>query len=256
MEFKSRNPFLKNKNFSEARVVTESRNNGTIEYYENMTVAGTMNKTFILLLLLIGAATVTWWMTSQQINTVPFMIAGGIVGFIIVLVASFKPYYSPWLAPAYAIFEGLFIGAISAFFELAYPGIVIQAVGATFVTALTCLALYKYRIVKVTQQFRSVVIAATLAILTFYLISWLITLFVPSFVPAHHGNSLISIGITVFVIIIAALNLFLDFDFIEQGAEQQMPKFMEWFGAMGLMVTLVWLYIEFLRLLSKISSRD
>jgi uncharacterized YccA/Bax inhibitor family protein len=256
MEFKSRNPFLKNKQFSEARVVTENRSNGTIEYYENMTVSGTMNKTFIMLLLLVAGATVTWWMTYQQINTLPFMIAGAIVALILVLVASFRPHYSPWLAPGYAVAEGLFIGALSALFEIMYPGIVIQAVGATFVTALVCFGLYKYKIVKVTQQFRSIVIAATLAIFTFYVISWLMSLFVPSFTPVTAGNSLVSIGITVFVIIVAALNLFLDFDYIEQGAEQQMPKYMEWFGAMGLMVTLVWLYIEFLRLLSKIASRD
>ena len=111
------------------------------------------------------------------------------------------------------------------------------------------------KLVKVTEQFKSVVIAATLAIATYYLISWVVSMFT-SFQPVHYGNSMMSIGISVFVIIIAALNLFLDFDRIEKGVEQRMPKFMEWFGAMGLMITLVWLYIEFLRLLSKLSSKD
>ncbi|HYD91787.1 MAG TPA: Bax inhibitor-1/YccA family protein, partial [Flavobacterium sp.] len=134
-------------------------------------------------------------------------------------------------------------------------GIVIQAVGATFVTFGVCLALYRFRIIKVTEQFRSVVVAATLAILTYYILSWVLSLFI-NFEPVHQGNSLISIGISVFVIVIAALNLFLDFDMIEQGAQRRLPKYMEWFGAMGLVVTLVWLYIELLRLLSKISSRD
>lgn len=257
MKFESKNPFLKNKSFSDAQVTADTSQNGIVIDYNNvMTVSGTMNKTFIMFLLLICGAALTWWMTSQEINTTVMMVGGAIVSLIMVLVASFRPNLAPWLAPGYAIFQGLFIGGISAFFEIAYPGIVIQAVGATMVTALVCLALYKFEIVKVTQQFRSVVVAATLAILTFYIISWLITLFVPSFVPAHSGNSLMSIGITVFVIIVAALNLFLDFDSIEQGARQQMPKYMEWFGAMGLTVTLVWLYVEFLRLLSKLASRD
>ena len=115
--------------------------------------------------------------------------------------------------------------------------------------------MYKYEIVKVTERFRSVVLAATLAIATYYLISWLLSMFT-SFQAVHQGNSWMSIGISVFVIVIAALNLFLDFDQIEKGAQQKMPKYMEWYGAMGLMITLVWLYIEFLRLLSKLSSRD
>lgn len=177
------------------------------------------------------------------------------MALILVLVSAFKPEYSRYLAPGYALFEGLFIGAVSAIFEAMYPGIVIQAVGATFVTFMVCLALYRYKIVKVNERFRSMVIAATLAIATYYLVSWLFSLFT-SFIPVHYGNSMMSIGISVFVIIVAALNLFLDFDMIEQGAQRKLPKHMEWYGAMGLMVTLVWLYIEFLRLLSKLTSRD
>ena len=115
--------------------------------------------------------------------------------------------------------------------------------------------MYKYKIVQVTERFKSVVIGATLAIASYYLLSWVLSFFI-DFQPIHHGNSILSIGVSVFVIIIAALNLFLDFDMIEKGAEQEMPKYMEWFSAMGLMITLVWLYIEFLRLLSKLSSRD
>ena len=181
-------------------------------------------------------------------------IGGAIAGLVLVLIASFKPQYSTFLAPGYAIFEGLFIGGISAIFEAMYPGIVIQAVGATFVTFIVCFALYKYEVVKVTEQFKSIVIASTLAIATYYVISWLFTMFT-SFQPVHYGNSWMSIGISVFVIVIAAMNLFLDFDQIEKGAQQKLPKYMEWFGAMGLMITLVWLYIEFLRLLSKLSKK-
>jgi uncharacterized YccA/Bax inhibitor family protein len=194
-------------------------------------------------------------MAFNGMNIMIPAIGGAIVGFVLVLISAFKPNLSPYLAPGYALFEGLFIGGISAIFEAMYPGIVINAVGATLVTFLVCLGLYKFRIVKVTEQFKSVVIAATLAIATYYLISWIVSMFI-NYQPVHHGNSMMSIGISIFVIVIAALNLFLDFDQIEKGVEQRMPKFMEWYGAMGLMVTLVWLYIEFLRLLSKFASRD
>ncbi|HWR93802.1 MAG TPA: Bax inhibitor-1/YccA family protein [Flavobacterium sp.] len=253
----SNNPFLNNKSFTSNSLSRkdEVHQATVIDYNQDMTLAGTINKTLILFLLLTAAAMVTWWMAFNGMNPIVPTIGGAIIGFILVLISVFKPQYSGTLAPGYAIFEGLFIGGISAIFELQYPGIVVNAVGATLVTFLVCLGLYKYQIVKVTEQFKSVVVAATLAIATYYLISWLISLFT-SFQPVHHGNSLMSIGISVFVIIIAALNLFLDFDQIEKGVQQKLPKYMEWFGAMGLMITLVWLYIEFLRLLSKLSSRD
>ena len=198
---------------------------------------------------------VIWWLTFNGMNPLVPAISGAVIGFVLVLISMFKPQYSSYLAPAYALFEGLFIGGISAIFEIKYPGIVIEAVAATLVTFVVCLLLYKYKIVQVTEQFKSVVVAATLAIATYYLISWLFSMFT-SFVPVHHGSSLMSIGISVFVIVIAALNLFLDFDEIENGVQRKLPKYMEWFGAMGLMITLVWLYIEFLRLLSKLYSRD
>jgi uncharacterized YccA/Bax inhibitor family protein len=220
-----------------------------------MSVSGTINKSFLMLILLVASAAITWTMSFNGQNPMIITIGGAIVGFVLVLIATFKPQYSTYLAPGYAIFEGLFIGGISAIFEVMYPGIVIQAVSCTFVTFMVCFGLYKYEIVKVTEKFRSVVIAATLAIATYYLISWLLSMFT-SFQRVDQGNSWISIGISVFVIVIAALNLFLDFDQIEKGVQQKMPKYMEWYSAMGLMITLVWLYIEFLRLLSKISSRD
>jgi len=251
----SNNPFLNNKTFSTAVSRKDEVQQATIiDANQDMTVAGTINRSLILFLLLIASATVIWWATFNGLSPIVPALGGGIVGLILVVIASFKPEYSPYLAPGYALFEGLFIGGISAIFEIQYPGIVTQAVGATFVTFGVCLGLYKYRIVKVTEQFKSVVVAATLAIATYYLISWVFSLFT-SFTPVHYGNSMMSIGISVFVIVIAALNLFLDFDRIEKGAEQKMPKFMEWYGAMGLMITLVWLYIEFLRLLSKLSKK-
>lgn len=253
MAFNSNNPFLNNKTFSSKKDVVHQAT--IIDFNQEMTLAGTINKSLILFLLLTASASIIWWMTFNGMNPIVPAIGGAIVGLVLVLISAFKPQYSPYLAPGYALFEGLFIGGVSAIFETKYPGIVTQAVGATFVTFAVCLGLYKYRIVKVTEQFKSVVVAATLAIATYYLISWLFSMFT-SFVPVHYGSSLMSIGISVFVIVIAALNLFLDFDRIEKGAEQKMPKYMEWYGAMGLMITLVWLYVEFLRLLSKLSSRD
>jgi uncharacterized YccA/Bax inhibitor family protein len=252
MEFKSSNPFLK-----ESKFENTSRTNDEVVlvYQDTMTVSGTINKSFTMLLMLLSTALVSWWLVGNGYNPMVFTIGGGVIGLILVLIASFKPTTSPYTAPAYALFEGLFIGGISAVFEAMYPGLVIQAVSATFVTFLVCFGLYKYNIVKVTETFKSVVIGATMAIFAFYLISWIASMFM-SFQPIHQGNSLMSIGISVFVIIIAALNLFLDFDMIEKGAEAKSPKYMEWFAAMGLMITLVWLYVEFLRLLSKLSSRD
>lgn len=249
----SNNPFFKTKSFKDSNEVTHDA--VLIDYNQSMSVSGTINKSFLMLILLIASAAITWTMTFNGQNPIVFTVGGAIVGFVLVLIATFKPQYSGYLAPGYAIFEGLFIGGLSAIFETMYPGIVIQAVSCTFVTFMVCFGLYKYEIVKVTERFRSVVLAATLAIATYYLISWLLSMFT-SFQPVHNGNSWMSIGISVFVIVIAALNLFLDFDQIEKGVQQKMPKYMEWYGAMGLMITLVWLYIEFLRLLSKLSSRD
>lgn len=251
----SNNPFLNNKSFKNQGNNNTVHQASIIDYGQDMTMSGTINRSLILFLLLTAAATITWWMAFNDMNPMLPTIGGAIVGLIMVVIAAFKPHLSPYLAPGYAVFEGLFIGGISAIFEAKYPGIVIQAVGATMVTFMVCLGLYKYNIVKVTEQFKSVVVAATLAIATYYLISWLFSMFT-SFTPVHHDNSLMSIGISVFVIVIAALNLFLDFDRIEQGVAEKMPKYMEWYSAMGLLITLVWLYIEFLRLLSKLSSKD
>jgi uncharacterized YccA/Bax inhibitor family protein len=248
----SNNPFFRTKSFRENNQNDADTTHDAviIDYNQTMTVSGTINKSFLMLILLIASATITWSMA----NPIVFAIGGAIVGFVLVLIATFRPQSSVYLAPGYAIFEGLFIGGVSAIFELMYPGIVIQAVSCTFVTFMVCFGLYKYGIVKVNEKFRSVVIAATLAIGTYYLISWLLAMFA-GFQPVHYGNSMASIGISAIVIIVAALNLFLDFDQIERGAHNKLPKYMEWYGAMGLMITLVWLYIEFLRLLSKLQKK-
>lgn len=250
----SNNPFFKNKTFSNSSAAAEVHEDTVIDRNETMTVSGTINKSFLMLILLIASAAITWTMTFNGQPPMVFIFGGAIVGFILVLIATFRPQSSGYLAPGYAIFEGLFIGGVSAIFETMYPGIVIQAVSCTFVTFMVCFGLYKYEIVKVTERFKSVVVASTLAIATYYIISWLLSMFT-SFQPIHYGNSMFSIGISAFVIVIAALNLFLDFDQIDKGVQQKMPKYMEWYGAMGLMITLVWLYIEFLRLLSKLNRK-
>ena len=255
MAFNSNNPFLNNKTFTTAvSKKSEEVHEAVLIGSDEMSLAGTINKSLILFMLLLASSIVTWWLVFNGMSPIGLAIAGAVVGFVFVLISVFKPQYSAYLAPGYALFEGLFIGAISAIFETMYPGIVIQAVACTMVTFVVCLVLYKYKIVKVTEQFKSVVMAATLAIATYYLFSWLLSMFT-SFVPVHYGNSWMSIGISVFVIVIASLNLFLDFDQIEKGVERKLPKFMEWYGAMGLMITLVWLYVEFLRLLSKLSRK-
>src|SRR6187402_418006 len=174
----SNNPFLNNKTFSTAVSRKDEVHQATvIDENQDMTLAGTINRTLILFLLLTSSALVIWWATFNGMNPIVPAFGGAIVGLILVVISAFKPQYSPYLAPGYALFEGLFIGGISAIFEAMYPGIVINAVAATLVTFLVCLGLYKFGIVKVTETFKSVVVAATLAIATYYLISWLFSLF-------------------------------------------------------------------------------
>ena len=255
MNLKSNNPFLKNKSFSQTSATTMYDEDGRpveiIDYNSTMTINGTINKSIMLFVLLVASAIFSGYlMIFREVNPIALSIGGAIAGLVVVIIAAFKPQYSGYLAPAYSLFKGLFVGAISVVFEIMYPGIVLQAVGGTLVTFMVCFLLYRFRIVKVTEQLKSVIIASTLAIATYYLISFALSF--AGIQLFHQGSSLMSIGFSVFVIVIAALNLFLDFDLIEQGAHRRMPKYMEWFGAMGLMITLVWLYVEFLRLLSKL----
>jgi len=236
-----------------------------------MTVQGMVNKTFILLGLLIAAAAWIWYKVIQptgvvglevttlardnQAAVMPFVFGGGIVGFILALVTVFKKEWSMVTAPLYAVCEGLVLGGISAFFEMQYPGIVMQAVALTFSTLLCLLLAYKFGLIHVTEKFRTGVIVATGAIALVYIVSMVLGFFHVA-VPFMQGNSIFSIGFSLFVVGIAALNLVLDFDMVERGEEVGAPKYMEWYCAFSLMVTLVWLYLEILRLLSKLRSRD
>ena len=184
----------------------------------------------------------------------PLMVVGGIGGFIAALITLFKKHWSPITAPIYALAQGLFLGGISALYEAQFQGIVIQAIGLTLGILSSLLFLYKTGIVKPTENFRLMVTSATMGITLLYLVSMVMNMFGAS-IGFIHSNGLMGIGFSLFVVAIAALNLVLDFDFIEQGAEQNAPKYMEWFGAFSLMVTLIWLYLEMLRLLAKLRSR-
>ena len=174
------------------------------------------------------------------------------------MIICFKPTLAPYLSPAYGILEGFFLGAISAVlneaFSEKYPGLVMQAVGLTFGVALAMFLLYNFRVIKVTDKFRSVIIAATAGIAIFYLITWVLRMFSVN-IPFMYDSSMLGIGLSLFIVAIAAMNLLLDFDMIEKGADMGAPKFMEWYGAFGLLVTMVWLYIEILKLLSRFAGR-
>lgn len=219
-----------------------------------MTLAGTVNKTFILLALLVATATGAWFQLDLVNNpggAMPYILVGAIGGLVLALITVFKATWAPVTAPLYALVEGLFIGAISAMYDAQYPGIVMQAVGLTFATLAAMLMAYRSGLIQPTENFKLGVVAATGGICLVYLASIVLGLFGIN-MPMIHESGPIGIAFSLFVVTIAALNLVLDFDFIESGVNANAPKHMEWYGAFGLMVTLVWLYIEFLRLLSKL----
>ncbi|NMO94366.1 Bax inhibitor-1/YccA family protein [Paenibacillus lemnae] len=222
---------------------------------KRMTIDGTVHRTLITLVLLLAGAFSSWKMYFEGQNVFPYAIGGLVVGLILALIISFVPKTAPYLVPFYAVAEGLFLGALSANYEYAYDGITLQAALLTMGVFVALLLVYRLRIVKVTENFKLGVIAATGGIALVYLLSFVLGFFGIT-VPFLHESSPIGIGISIVIVIVAALNLVLDFDFIENGAQQGAPKYMEWYGAFGLVVTLVWLYIEMLRLLSKIFSRD
>ncbi len=231
---------------------------------ERMTISGTVNKSFLLLALVLLTANFTWskFDASSQESIArtlpqvqPWMIGGIIGGLVTALATVFKKHWAMYTAPAYALFQGLALGGISAIFEAQFPGIVIQAVGLTFGTALCLLLAYRSGLIRATENFKLGVAAATGGIFVIYMVSFVLGFFGTS-IPFIHESGIIGIGFSLFVVVIAALNLVLDFDFIETGAERGAPKFLEWYGAFGLMVTLIWLYLEMLRLLAKLRGRE
>ena len=224
---------------------------------DSMTIQGTVNKTAMLLCLLLITAGWTWNMFYTSGNpgaVMPWVFGGAIGGFIVAIVTVFKKDWAPITAPVYALLEGLFIGGISSIFEAQYPGIVIQAVGLTFGTLFALLFAYKSGLIKATENFKLGVAAATGGIMLIYVVSMVLGFFGIG-IPFIHDSGPMGIIFSLVVVVIAALNLVLDFDFIEHGAEHGAPQYMEWYAAFGLMVTLIWLYIEILRLLAKLRSR-
>lgn len=224
---------------------------------DRMTLMGTVQKTATLLVILLITASITWKMVyGGNASAGMLTIGGAIGGLIFALITCFKQTWAPVTAPIYAALEGLFLGGLSAFVDNIYPGIALQAAGLTFGILFALLGAYASGLIKATENFKLGVVAATGGIFLIYIVSFLLGLFGIQ-IPFLHDTGPIGIGISVFICFIAALNLVLDFDFIENGAEMGAPKHLEWVGAFGLMVTLVWLYIEILHLLMKLAaSRD
>jgi uncharacterized YccA/Bax inhibitor family protein len=246
MALRSSNPFLKQETFDRYAYLTG------VESGERMTVQGTLRKTGLLFALLIATAIGAAGVCSVQKGLIfPVVLVGGIGGLILALIASFKPQTAPTTAPLYAMVEGLFIGAISLVFDSRYPGIVIQAVACTLGVAAVMLVLYSTGVIKATARFKAVVLGATLGIALVYLVSFIAGM-AGARVPFLNDATPLGIGISVFTSAVAALNLIIDFDFIETNAAEGAQKSMEWYGAFGLTVTLVWLYVEMLRLLRKL----
>lgn len=247
----------RNRNFLESHnpVMTEkayqqSAREGAVSRGETMTVQGAVNKTLLLSAILL--ATAVWGYAAT--NPI-YMWIGAIGGLIIVLVAAFKPHLSPTLAPVYAGLEGLFVGGISAIYGGIYDNIIFHAVTLTIAVLFLMLFLYKSGIIKVTDKFRSGVIMATGAIFLVYMVSFALSFFGIQ-VPFLHEGGIMGIGISLLIVGVASLNLLLDFDNFEKGEQYGAPSYMEWFSAMGLLITLVWLYVEMLRLIALFTSND
>ncbi len=242
---RSGNPVLSEKKFSPSMVIGE-----------RMTIEGVVNKSFAMLGLVVVSAWYVWdkfFTTMDMASVSPFIMFGVIGGLVAALVTVFKPTVARYSAPVYAVLEGLALGGISAFMESRYPGIVFQAVSLTFAVFFSLLFLYKTGRIKVTENFKMMVVSATGGIFLVYLLDFVL-MFFGIRLPMIHEGGFFGILFSLVVVGIASMNLVLDFDFIEKGAERGAPQYMEWYGAFGLTVTLVWLYLEILRLLAK--TRD
>ncbi|QOW18977.1 Bax inhibitor-1/YccA family protein [Lysobacter ciconiae] len=249
---RSSNPALKESSFLDINSGTVVRGGNDV-----MTLNGTVNKTGMLLLLCVLTASFAWSQVSTPagiVGAAPYMWGGLIGGLVLAFATIFKKEWAPITAPLYALVEGFFLGAISAMFNHLYDGIVMQAVLLTFATLFAMLFAYRSGMIKVTEKFKLGVVAATGGIFLVYLASIVMGFFGVN-IPMLHESGMVGIGFSLVVVVVASLNLVLDFDFIENAVAKGAPKHMEWYGAFGLMVTLVWLYIEFLRLLSKLQSR-
>ncbi|HYL63939.1 MAG TPA: Bax inhibitor-1/YccA family protein [Candidatus Methylomirabilis sp.] len=230
---------------------------GEVALGNAMTLQGTVNKTGLLLLCVVATSAWTWGLSHSNMPeaALRWMLGGVLGGFVVALVTIFKKNWAPVTAPIYALLEGLALGGISAIFEKMYPGVAMQAIGLTFGTLFVMLLAYKTGMIRATHGFKIGVIAATGGIAIFYLVEMVLSFFFHVQVPAINGSGFWGIAFSLFVVIVAALNLVLDFDMIETGVRGGAPKYMEWYGAFGLMITLIWLYLEILRLLAKARRR-
>ncbi|PSL35945.1 Bax inhibitor-1/YccA family protein [Chitinophaga ginsengisoli] len=227
---------------------------GTSQTEGAMTIKGTINKMAFLLVLVMAAAIYAWGAPARQQNIMPFLWGGALGGFALAIIITFKKEWAQYLAPAYALAEGLFLGVISVLYSNLYEGIVLQAVGITFATFLAMLILYRTRIIRATEKFKAIVFTATAGIALFYLLALVLSFFNIN-IPFLHEGSTIGIIFSLVVVVVAALNLIINFDLIETGAAQGAPKYFEWYASFGMLVTLIWLYLEILRLLSKLNRR-
>lgn len=239
---RSGNPVLKGDVFTGDKVYSAE---------EAMSIQGVVNKTLILLLLAVLSAS---WIWSNPLALMNYIWPLAIGGLVLAIVTVFKKNWACFTSPLYAVIEGLLLGVISSVLEKVYPGIVIQAVSLTFGTTFCLLLAYKTRLIKATENFKLGVVAATGGIAVVYLIDMALRFFGRN-IPFIHESGTFGIVFSVFVVVVAALNLVLDFDFIEEGSRRGAPKYLEWYAAFSLLVTLVWLYLEILRLLSKIRRR-
>jgi uncharacterized YccA/Bax inhibitor family protein len=250
---KSNNPMLNKKAVAKAIALDRDKRGNSggplIDTFQHMTVSGAVTKTMILTFIMLAISFVSYQMPSRMLMTV-----GALGSMGVYFLTSWKPHLSPITAPLYAVLQGLFVGAVSAVYAMGYEGIVFQAISATIASLLVMLMVYKSGLIKVTQKFRMVVSMLVGAIMIVYLISWVGSLSGSFEVPYLHESGAIGIGITCFILVVAALNLLLNFDSFEKGEEMQAPKHFEWYYGMGLLFTLVWMYTEFLRLLSKLQS--
>ena len=247
------NPILSEKSFENARQATSGVYSGEV-----MTMKGTINKSILLFITLLVPAAWIWWKMGGDPTAAEgikgWLIGSAILGFVLSLVIIFKKSWSPVVAPLYAAVEGVFLGLVSMFFEYMYPGIVMEAVGVTLLVFAAMLVAYRTGLLRATPMFTKVIVMATLGVALFYLINMIVTWITGN--NWYAGSSTLSIIVSAVVAGIAAFNLILDFNMIEEGSKSGYPKYMEWFCAFGLMVTIVWLYLEILRLLSKLNSRD
>lgn len=223
-------------------------------YGELMSIEGVINKGFFLLTLVIVAAAVSWIVASRVPGLgVLSIIGGSVLGLVLAIIISFVQRLAPILAPFYALAEGVALGALSQVFNQAYPGIALQAFGATIAVFVVMFAMYRMRIVRVNQRFRAVIMGAILGILVFYLVTLVAGFFVD---VSFLFSGALGIAISAFIVVIASFSLMLDFDMIEQGIAAGAPEDMEWYAAFGLMVTIIWIYVEILRLFAIIRGRD